>query len=239
MTRLYSGNMTNDPRYAIYYAAEQDSALDRFGASLLGYDAHRGEDLPFPDGVTPDWRELTQDPRKYGFHATLKAPMALAQGRTEAQLVAACELFSDAARPVPLIKPVVNTISGFTAVVPSEPSAELAQLAADCTRAFDFFRAPLTPEDRARRNPAKLTPRQREYLDRWGYPYVMDEFRFHMTLTGRLPGERRDGVVTMLRNRFAALDLATLEIDRIALFRQDETASQFRIIGHWPLRASC
>ncbi len=230
--------MATPPRYAVYYAAAPGDALDRFGASLLGYDAYSGEDLPFPDGLMPDWHDLTQDPRKYGFHATLKAPMALAAGRSEAQLIGACELFADAARPVPLIKPVVDSISGFIAVIPSEPSAELERLAADCTRAFDFFRAPLTPEDRARRNPEKLSPRQCEYLDRWGYPYVMEEFRFHMTLTGRLPAERRDGVMAMLRTRFAAIDVATLEIDRIALFRQDDAASRFRIMGHWPLRAS-
>lgn len=230
--------MATPPRYAIYYAAAPGSVLEQFGASLLGYDAYSGKDLPFPDGVPPDWREQTEDPRTYGFHATLKAPMTLAAGRTEAQLVAACDLFADAARPVPLIKPVVDTISGFIAVIPSEPSPELERLAADCTRAFDFFRAPLTPEDHARRNPAKLTARQCDYLNRWGYPYVMEEFRFHMTLTGRLPAERRGGVVAMLRNRFAAIDLATLEIDRIALFRQDDAASRFGIVGHWPLRAS-
>jgi putative phosphonate metabolism protein len=238
VTRLYSGAMANYPRYAIYYAAEPGSALTRFGASLLGYDAYSGEELPFPDGVPPDWRELTQDPRKYGFHATLKAPMALAPGRTEAQLVGACELFADAARPVPLIRPVVDSISGFIAVIPSQPSPELERLAADCTRAFDFFRAPLTPEDRARRKPDRLTAKQCEYLDRWGYPYVMEQFRFHMTLTTRLSTERRDGVMAMLRERFAAIGLPTLEIDRIALFRQDDAALRFKIIGHWPLRAS-
>lgn len=231
--------MATHPRYAIYYAAAPDSELEQFGASLLGYDAYSNAELPFPDGVPTDWRELTQDPRTYGFHATLKAPMTLAAGRTEAQLVAACELFADAARPVPLIKPVVDSLSGFIAVIPSESSAELERLAADCTRAFDFFRAPLTPEDRARRRPAKLTTRQCEYLDRWGYPYVMEEFRFHMTLTGRLPAERRDNVVAMLRNRFAVIGVAAIEIDRIALFRQDDAASRFGIIGHWPLRASC
>ena len=230
--------MANYPRYAIYYTAEPGSALTNFGASLLGYDAYGGKELPFPDGVPPDWRELTQDPRKYGFHATLKAPMALAPGRTEAQLVGACELFADAARPVPLIRPVVDSISGFIAVIPSEPSADLQELAAEATRAFDFFRAPLTPEDRARRNPDRLTAKQCEYLDRWGYPYVMEQFRFHMTLTTRLSAGRRDAVVAMLRQRFAAIDLATLEIDRIALFRQDNAASRFRIINHWPLRAS-
>ena len=177
------------PRYAIYYAPAPGSVLDRFGASLLGYDAYGGDDLPFPDEVAlarPDWRELTQDPRKYGFHATLKAPMALAPGGNEAELAAACASFAATARTIPVIEPVIDSISGFIAVVPARPPAELLQLAADVTREFDPFRAPLTPEDRARRNPAKLTPRQCEYLDLWGYPYVMEEFRFHMTLTGRL-----------------------------------------------------
>jgi len=223
------------PRYAIYYAAAPGSVLDRFGAALLGYDAYRGDDLPFPDEVRlarPDWPELTQDPRKYGFHATLKAPMALAPGRTEAELAAACESFAATARTIPVIEPVVDSISGFIAVVPAQPSAELLQLAADATREFDPFRAPLTPEDRVRRNPAKLTPRQREYLDRWGYPYVMEEFRFHMTLTGRLDSARREPVMAMLRDRFSAIGLKAIAIDRVALFRQDHAGARFRIVGH-------
>jgi 2'-5' RNA ligase len=120
-------------------------------------------------------------------------------------------------------------------VIPVEPTRELEQLAADCVREFDSFRAPLTPDDRARRNPAKLSARQRDYLDRWGYPYVMEEFRFHMTLTGRLNAERRGSIVEMLRNRFARLQLGTLAIDRLALFRQQDVASPFRIIGEWQL----
>src|SRR5882724_4990640 len=122
------------PRYAIYYAPAPGSVLDNFGARLLGYDAYGGDDLPFPDDVTvarPDWRELTQDPRKYGFHATLKAPMTLAPGRTEAELVAACESFAGTARPIPVVEPIVDSISGFIAVIPAQPSAELLQLAAE------------------------------------------------------------------------------------------------------------
>jgi putative phosphonate metabolism protein len=232
-------SMASFPRYAIYHAAARGGVLDRFGSYLLGYDAWTGEELPFPEGVVraaPDWRDLTQDPRKYGFHATLKAPMALADGKTEAELVAACASFAETPRPVPVITPVVDSISGFIAVVPAEPSAELERLAADSVSVFDAFRAPLAPADRARRNPAKLTSRQREYLDRWGYPYVMEEFRFHMTLTGRLGHERHAPVLTMLRERFAAIGLTRLAIDGIALFRQDGAASRFRIIGHWQLR---
>ena len=227
--------MANYPRYAIYFTAAPGSALDRFGSALLGYDAHGGDDLPFPEGLPSDWRDLTQDPRKYGFHATLKAPMALADGKADARLVAACELFAELARPVPVIRPVVDSISGFIAVIPAEPSAELIRLAADCVTEFDAFRAPLTEADRARRNPSQLTPRQREHLDRWGYPYVMDDFRFHMTLTGRVSAERREVLVSMLRDRFAALGLRSLEIDRIALFRQNDANSRFRIVRQYTI----
>lgn len=239
MTPLYSATMSEYPRYAIYYAPERGSRLDRFGAHLLGYDAFGGDDLPFPKELidaVPDWRELTIDPRKYGFHATLKAPFSLAPGRTEAELAAACARFAVTPRVIPIIKPVISSIDGFCAVVPAEPCSELMRLAADCVREFDGFRAPLTDADRARRKPAELTPVQRGHLDRWGYPYVMEEFRFHMTLTGRLGHERRQALLTLLQARFSTIGLATLAIDRIALFRQDNAASHFRIVGQWRIR---
>ena len=230
--------MTGFPRYAIYFAAGPDSPLSRFGAELLGYDAYSGEEVSFPQDalrVAPDWRDVTSDPRKYGFHATLKAPMALASGRTEAELMAACAAFAGKARPRPVIPPIVDSISGFIAVIPAGAVEALQQLAADCVRDFDSFRPALTAEDRARRKPEKLSERQRDYLDRWGYPYVMEEFRFHMTLTGRLHAERREPILAMLRARFAALGLDTLAIDRIALFRQDDAKARFRIIDEWML----
>jgi putative phosphonate metabolism protein len=230
--------MTGFPRYAIYFAAGSDSTLSRFGAELLGYDAYTGDELPFPQDalhVAPDWRDISADPRKYGFHATLKAPMTLAPDRIEAELIAACAEFAAKARPVPVIRPVVDAISGFIAVIPAEPVDALRELAADCVRDFDAFRAGLTAEDRARRRPEKLSERQRDYLDRWGYPYVMEEFRFHMTLTGRLDAERRGPILAMLQHRFAELKRDTLAIDRIALFRQDNAAARFRIVGEWPL----
>src|ERR1700694_2936631 len=137
--RLYCGFMADYPRYAIYYAPAPGSEIDRFGAHLLGYDAYAGDDLPFPDGITqmaPDWRDLTKDPRKYGFHATLKSPLSLAPGKTEAELLAACESFADTPRPIPVIAPVVDSISGFIAVVPGEPAPELVRLSAGFTTGF-------------------------------------------------------------------------------------------------------
>lgn len=231
--------MSDFPRYAIYYAPAAHSALARFGAEMLGYDASSGSDVPHRADVVdaaPDWHDLAGDPRKYGFHATLKAPFALVNGATETELLDACANFAKVPCDIPVIAPVVRAISGFTAIVPAEPSSELAALAQDCVEAFDPFRAPMTAADRARRRPGALTARQVAQLDRWGYPYVRDDFRFHMTLTGRLPAARQPEVIALLDRHFAALELATLAIDRIALFKQDTAASRFRIIAEFTLR---
>ena len=131
-------------------------------------------------------------------HATLKAPTALADGSNEAALLDACAAFAGRARRIPVIEPVVDAISGFIAVIPASRSDDLQQLAADCVTAFDPFRAPLTAEDRARRKPERLTARQCDYLDRWGYPYVFDMFRFHMTLTGVLARHEAESIAREL-----------------------------------------
>src|SRR5437764_13657697 len=106
--------MSDYPRYAIYYAPAHLSDLDRFGAQLLGYGAFGGDELSFPEGVTaaaPDWHDLTADPRKYGFHATLKAPFSVAPDKTEAEVFAACRTLAAAPRAIPVITPVVGSIS--------------------------------------------------------------------------------------------------------------------------------
>ena len=231
--------MTETPRFAIYYTPDVDTTLARFGSRMLGYDAVSGDDVAFPADVVAqvaDWQDVTSDPRKYGFHATLKAPFTLANDTKEVSLRESCARFASIARIIPVIAPVVRSLDGFTAIVPTAPSEMLAMLAQDCVEAFDGFRTPMTPADRARRKPERLTARQVAQLDRWGYPYGGDDFRFHMTLTGRLPPERRDAVAAMLQRHFAALDLTSLAIDRIVLFRQDTPASRFRVIESFALR---
>jgi len=233
--------MPQYPRYAIYFAPSADSVLYRFGADLIGYDAYSGQPLPFADGIEAEvegWKQLTADPRKYGFHATLNAPIFLASGKTEDKLLAAMRAFAQKPRAIPVIAPTVRSISHFIAIVPDGLNPELQKLAENCVTAFDDFRAPLTAEDRERRNVSALTERQIAYLDRWGYPYVFEEFRFHMTLAGSLPAERRVAVTEILRKRFHAQELQSISIDRLALFRQNDANSGFTIISHWPLQSA-
>jgi len=233
-----SAAMTDDgPRYAIYFVPAADSDLYRFGSAMLGYDCYTGDELPHPDGVgvaPDDWRRLTEEPRRYGFHATLKAPFRLAAAHREAELARALFDFAGASRHATArIAPQVQLLGSFTAIVPRETPASLSALADGCTTAFDRFRAPMPAGERARRTRAPLSERQLRHLDRWGYPYVFEDFRFHMTLTGPLPAERREAVPALLRDAFArACGERAIAIDRVALFKQENEHARFRVLHH-------
>src|SRR3546814_20748675 len=80
-------------------------------------------------------------------------------------------------------------LDGFLALVPSGPSDALEALAAGCVQRFERFRAPPSALELARRRSNGLTPRQERNLKDWGSPYVLADFRFHLTLTARTPDQ--------------------------------------------------
>lgn len=162
-------------RYAIYYAPRQGAFAD-LTAAWLGWDPVRGATVAHPD-LPLDVAAITQTPRKYGFHGTIKPPFVPVGTGLQA---AVADLAARLA-PVDLGPLALHRIGGFLALV---PEGDPRDLAATVVKELDPFRAPLTEADRARRRPDRLTPRQRELLDQWGYPWVMEEFRFHLTLTG-------------------------------------------------------
>ena len=223
-------------RYAVFYAPPRDAELWAFGSSVVGYDAESGDTLPSPDGLPcspSEWRALTGEPRRYGFHGTLKAPFSLAEGSTEENLLTAARAFASGREALDLPRLRVSVMGGFVALVPASPSNALDDLAAECVRVFDALRAALAPADRERRLAAGLSERQIRYLDRWGYPYVFEDFRFHMTLAGPLPEELREPVRAALQCRFEALD-QDLRVDAITLFRQRDRAAPFRVLARLP-----
>lgn len=227
------------PRYALYYAPAADSALWRFGSATLGYDAVTGADIDFavPPGCEGlDWSDVTAEPRRYGFHATLKAPFELANGRNEGALRAFARNYVAGRPPVRLAGLSVNALGRFIALTPSEPSEELQRFAFDIVQAFEPFRAPLSQADLARRLQSPLTPAHRAYLEAYGYPYVDDAFRFHMTLTGSLPAEQVDGVKASLIWAYAEAALGgAVTIDRVAIFKQESRSSRFVLLDSIPL----
>lgn len=223
----------DDTRYAIYFVPPAGSDLYRFGAVFLGFDCYTGADLGCPDDIelpAAEWAELTSEPRKYGFHATLKAPFHLAPSFTAADLTAELRRFAAVPRTRPTIAPTIQPLGRFIAIVPGERSEEVDRLAADCVMGFDRFRRPLTMQEKDRRLSAGLTPGQVRNLDRWGYPYVFDDFRFHMTLTGPIAAERRDAMAALLQARFSQVNgNGALPVARVVLVRQDAPSARFRV----------
>ena len=194
------------PRFAIYFVPAAASGLYRFGAAVLGYDCYSGEAVAHQRAgelSEADWAALTAEPRRYGFHATLKAPFRLRSEFTEDDLVAELRDLAAAITRFPRFDPTVDLIAGFVAIVSQSRAAAVDRLAADCLTRFDRFRAPLTADEKARRTAAGLSAAQAAHLERWGYPYVLEEFRFHMTLTGHLAVDRRAAIHALLRQAFA------------------------------------
>ncbi|HSK41509.1 MAG TPA: DUF1045 domain-containing protein, partial [Arenibaculum sp.] len=227
------------PRYAVYFAPPAGGALWRCGSAWLGRDAGTGRSpaRPAVAGFAPGrLDELTAEPRRYGFHGTLKPPMALAPGRSEADLLTACAGFAASRTAFEAPPQRLAALGGFLALVPSAPSPELDALAADCVRAFDALRAPPAADELARRRASVLSERQHRYLREWGYPYVMEEFRFHMTLTGRLDAADREPLKAALERLAAPLATEPLPVDAIALFVQHERGAPFRILARFPFR---
>lgn len=227
-----------DTRYAIYYAPDARHSLTLAAESWLGHSVWRNAsvDQPHHEGLTSsDLCDLTASPRRYGFHATLKAPFRLAKDRREAELSDAIARFAGRREQVNVEKLTLRWIGSCLALVPERQSEALQDLAMDIVWHLDAFRAPMNARERARRMQADLTEHQAALLDRWGYPYVDDEFRFHMTLTGHVESDREASVEAAARTHFADFLDQPLPIDRLTLFKQASVDQFFVAIRGFPL----
>lgn len=219
-------------RYAIYATPSADHALTRAATRWLGRDAFTGEDHPLPalNGFSGGTIEAyLADPARYGFHGTLKAPFTLADGQSETALIESLDAFAAAARPVTVPELVVRRLGRFFALVPNERVEALDALAGRIVAEFEPFRAPLSDADIARRRTAGLTLDEETNLIRWGYPYVFDAFRYHMSLTGRVPKDDAEAMETQLKRHFADFDGRPYVLDRLAIFIEPERGAPFQV----------
>ena len=224
-------------RYAIYYAPEAGAFAD-FTARWLGWDPAAGIALPHPQisGLPQPVAELTATPRKYGFHGTIKPPFHLAPGTDVAGLQAQCTTLAAKLPPVSLPGLQLADLHGFVALIPQGDTAALAALAAKVVMALDSFRAPPSPDEIARRRPDELPAHQRALLAQWGYPYVMDQFQFHLTLTGSQSATDSAATLHALRPHLTPLLPQPFVLSDLALFGQGPDG-MFRILHRYPLSA--
>ncbi len=226
-------------RFAIYFAPAATSNLWERAATWLGRDAADGDTFEGPVAGIDRNRllNLTQSANRYGFHATLKAPMALVEGAGEAELRAALTQFAARHRPVALGKLKLASLHGFLALMVDGENEALQDFAAHVVEDFDPFRAPMSVKDRAARAKG-LSERQIELLDAYGYPYVFEEFRFHMTLTDRLSEADAAEVTPAANTWFAPVLEESVVLDRLSLFHEQEAGKPFRRVGDFKLEGA-
>lgn len=229
----------SEARYAIYFAPEHGSTLDRIGAEILGRHASGPDELTQPrlPGLTPErFRELTASPRRYGLHATLKPPFFLADQHDESALLENVAHVAARMRAFDLPGLELAELGSFFALTLTAPCPELEDLARICVTVPDPFRRPPSPEELARRRAKGLTPNQERLLTLWGYPYVLEEMRFHLTLTGSIhdPQERehiRAGLAALL----APILHKPVPMLDICVFRQSTQEEPFTILERFAL----
>jgi putative phosphonate metabolism protein len=230
--------MAGVPRYALYAVPRPESALARLGARWLGWDVETGSEVNPAEtaGLPPALHAaVTGEPRRYGFHGTLKAPFRLLDGWSEDNLIGAAAEFARRRMPVSAASLRLEALGSFLALRPVASAPALDSLASECVVWFERFRAPLTDAEVSRRRLGSLSPAQDELLSRWGYPFVFGEFRFHMTLTGSLDDQLRARVMAALEPRLEAHLAAPLEVADLVLTIEPEPQARFRVLRRFPL----
>lgn len=222
--------MLNYQRYAIFYLPD-DTKLAAFGASWLGWDIATGTACDQPN--VAEIEKLTEAPRKYGFHGTLKPPFHLKTGETLLELSRAVRKLAEETSVIWLDGIHLSKMGGFLALVPYGDTADLDRIAFKCVTELDAFRMPASQAELTKRKAAGLSARQDALLSQWGYPYVGEEFRFHLTLTGKLTATETDIVTDQIAKRMPELS-GPFEVSSIALVGQ-QTDGGFKLIHRYAL----
>lgn len=228
-------------RCAIYFAPHPDSPWGQAGSQWLGRCAATGQNLTLPviDGVSAEVQAAcTAEPRRYGWHATLKAPFALLPGQDMASVLSWLQLLAGEFRAFELPPLQVGMLGDFLALRPAHASQPLQDVAAACVTRLQHLALPLSESELARRRRASLTPEQDQLLQQWGYPWVLQHFRFHFSLTGSLDGVAtavRDALLAAALRHFGALPVC--RFDRLSLFVEPEKGADFQLIEQVELRA--
>ena len=231
-------------RYAVYFAPNPGSLGWLAGSHWLGRCAallQPLQQLAIEGVAAEDLHRLTAAPRRYGWHATLKAPFALAPGTDWITLHQAVQAVASNLQPFALPPLQVERLGDFLALVPTPShaaNAKIHEAAAACVTALQPLAAPLSNTELARRRAAGLTPRQDALLQRWGYPFVLEEFRFHLSITDSLAqvDAQTQALVLDAAQEFFS-DLPILKFNSLALFAEPTPGADFVLLDHLEMGA--
>lgn len=218
----------------MYWTPEAHHPLWLAGCAWLGRDPGAAGVAAAP--APPPARAHVSEPWRYGFHATLKAPMRLAAGARRDEFLASVERLARRGHEFPMPALQLDWLDRFIAIRPQQPLAErapLQQLANACVAELDHYRAPPSDEELARRLSAPLDELGQDLLLRWGYPHVLQRWRFHVTLSDRFADPRSGQAQAMFKQAqawFAPALAVPLATESICVFEQPEPDQPFRLL---------
>jgi hypothetical protein len=176
-------------RYAVYFCPSSNSKWGSAGSTWLGRDVDADkllEQVSITGLSSQTVKDVTHAPRRYGWHATLKAPFELVAETSLEELSDSVSRIARDFEPFVLPPMQIRALDGFLACTPSEESRNVHRLANRLTMELQVHANPLTPSQIERRRASPLTNRQEQLMLCWGYPHVLDAFRFHFSLTDSL-----------------------------------------------------
>ena len=229
--------MTSFSRYAVYFSPPEESALSKFASSWLGWNAQNAQKMsrPILKRLNSDIAELTKLQSSYGFHGTLKPPFSIVKTKDENDLKYAILKLSQSIKKFEISTIRLKILNGFVAIVAADENNEIKNLAKKCVQELDSFRQ-LEPLKKVQKRRSTGLSKSEEFnLQKWGYPYVMDSFRFHLTLTRRLNPEESKNVMEVLAAELSEILRASLPIRDICLFGESDTSGNFQIIQRFSL----
>lgn len=234
-------------RYAVYFVPPPDSTWWQAGQQWLGRSIHQTTEKPYavieqinPLEHTIDpsiFFEYTLEPRRYGWHATLKAPFTLSQQFSSQDLIDAVTALANDLPAFVLPALRVRDLGGFIALRPEGNLSQINLTAARCVTELQRFAAPLSAAEMIRRRKSGLTQEQDRLLIQWGYPWVLDHFKFHLTLTGstaEMTPQLREQFMTTAADYFYALP--PCPFSHIALFIEPTPGTDFEMLACMEMR---
>jgi len=208
-------------RVAVYFTPQSCPPLMQAASQWLETSGPKVADIS-----AVEMESLLQAPNHYGFHATIKPPFRLKTGHTLNDVEKELAAFAKELLPFFLPPLEIARIDNFFCLRPVSDSEAVHNLAAEVVQRFDHFRRPADDKELEHRRAAGLTKRQDHLLLIWGYPYVLDEFRFHLTLTGKIDNDRYvEPLIQELSARFDPVLQEPVSFDGVSLFVQHGTSS--------------
>ena len=226
-------------RYAVYFAPNVEQQWWTQASQWLGRCAvsQQMNAQPLIAGVSAQrFAELTEHPRRYGFHATMRAPFILASQYQPNELIDRVNMFCQQVKPFVLPRLQVTLLDQFLALVPERNLSQVTMLEEHCVTALNDYAEPLGPEELSRRRSAGLSSQEDALLLRWGYPYVLERFRFHCSLTGSLAKATHQEVSAITEAAHQHFDqLPPCIFDSLAIFVEPTRGADFVLLHQCPL----